>query len=85
MDWRDRISIDPRIHHGKPCIKGTRVPAGVIIGTIADGCSPQRVLESRPQLTPEDVETALRFGPALAAEAIAVPAGYSGVEQCRLV
>jgi uncharacterized protein (DUF433 family) len=37
MNWRDRISIDPRIHHGKPCIKGTRVPVSVIVGSIADG------------------------------------------------
>lgn len=70
MNWRDRISIDPRIHHGRPCIKGTRVP----------GYSPERVLKSWPQLTLEDVEAALRFGSALAAEAIAVPAEYSDVE-----
>lgn len=74
MNWRDRISIDPRIHHGKPCIKGTRVPASVIIGTIADGYPPERVLKSWPQLTIEDVEAALRFGSALAAEATTIPA-----------
>jgi uncharacterized protein (DUF433 family) len=42
MDWRDRISsIDPRIHHGRPCIRGTRVPVSVIIGSIADGDTPE--------------------------------------------
>lgn len=80
MDWRDRISIDPRIHHGKPCIKGTRVPASVIIGTIADGYSPERVLKSWPQLTLEDVEAALRFGSALAAEATTMPPEYDEAE-----
>lgn len=74
MDWRDRISIDPRIHHGKPCIKGTRVPASVIVGTIAEGHSPERVLQSWPQLTMEDVTAALWFASALAAEATAIPA-----------
>jgi uncharacterized protein (DUF433 family) len=74
MNWRDRISIDPRIHHGKPCIKGTRVPVSVIVGTIAEGYSPERVLKSWPQLTMEDVTAALWFASALAAEATAVPA-----------
>jgi uncharacterized protein (DUF433 family) len=80
MDWRDRISIDPRIHHGKACIKGTRVPISVIVGTVAEGYTPERVLKSWPQLTVEDVEAALRFAAALAAEATVVPAPYSDAE-----
>jgi uncharacterized protein (DUF433 family) len=80
MNWRERISIDPRIHHGKPCIKGTRVPASVIVGSIADGDTPERIIQSWPQLTVEDVEAALRFASALAAEAIAVPAEFSDAE-----
>ena len=80
MNWRNHISIDPRIHHGKPCIKGTRVPASVIVGTIAEGYTPERVIKSWPQLTVEDVEAALRFASALAAEATVVPAEYSDVE-----
>ena len=74
MNWRDRISIDPRIHHGKPCIKGTRVPASVIVGSIAEGNSPERILKSWPQLTIEDVTAALWFASTLAAEATAIPA-----------
>jgi len=80
MNWRDRISIDPTIHHGKPCIKGTRVPASVIVWTIADGYTPEQVIKSWPQLTVEDVEAALRFASALAAEANVVPAEYSDAE-----
>lgn len=67
MNWRDRIVIDPSIHHGKPCIKGTRVPVSVIVGTIADGYSPERIIKSWPQLTRNDITAALRF----AAEAVA--------------
>jgi uncharacterized protein (DUF433 family) len=74
MNWRERISIDPNIHHGKPCIKGTRVPVSVIVGTVADGESPERILKSWPQLTLEDVTAALWFASALAAEATAIPA-----------
>ena len=51
MDWRDRISIDPAIHHGKPCIKGTRVPVSVIVGTIAEGHTPARIIKSRSSRT----------------------------------
>jgi uncharacterized protein (DUF433 family) len=74
MNWRERISIDPNIHHGKACIKGTRVPVSVIVGTVADGETPERVLKSWPQLTLEDVTAALWFASALAAEAVAIPA-----------
>jgi uncharacterized protein (DUF433 family) len=74
MNWRERISIDPDIHHGKPCIKGTRVPVSVIVGTVADGESPELILKSWPQLTLEDVTAALWFASALAAEATAMPA-----------
>jgi len=73
MNWRERISIDPRIHHGKPCIKGTRVPISVIVGSIADGDTPERIIESWPQLTAEDITAALRFAAATVRNAEAVP------------
>lgn len=65
-DWRKRISKDPRIHHGDPCIAGTRVSVSVIVGSIADGDTFEQILESYPQLTRDDIEAALRF----AAEAV---------------
>ena len=65
-DWRARITIDPAIHHGDPCISGTRVSVSVIVGSIADGDSFDGILEGYPQLSREDVEAALRF----AAEAV---------------
>ncbi len=69
MDWRDRISIDPRIHHGKPCIKGTRVPVSVIVGSIAAGDTADRVLRSWPQLAHDDITAALKFAAKAAAHA----------------
>jgi uncharacterized protein (DUF433 family) len=80
VNWRDRISIDPRIHHGKPCIKGTRVPASVVVGSIAAGDTVEQILEAWPQLTHDDIVAALRFAAALAAEATIVPAAYSDAE-----
>ena len=61
MNWRDRITIDPAIHHGDPCVKGTRVPVSVIGGSIADGDSPQQLLAAYPQLSTDDILTALKF------------------------
>jgi uncharacterized protein (DUF433 family) len=65
-NWRERIVIDPAIHHGEPCIKGTRVPVSVIVGSIADGDTSEQILEAWPQLTSEDIKAALKF----AAEAV---------------
>jgi uncharacterized protein (DUF433 family) len=69
MSWRGRISIDPRIHHGKPCIKGTRVPVSVIVGSIADGDTRERITQSWPQLTAEDITAALKFAARAASRA----------------
>lgn len=65
-DWRARLKSDPAIHHGDPCIAGTRVPVSVIVGSIADGDSFEQILKSYPQLKLEDIQAALRF----AAEAV---------------
>jgi len=76
MNWRERIVVDPSIHHGKPCIKGTRVPVSVIVGSIAEGFTPERIIESWPQLTVEDVNAALRYAAEAVSDADVVsPAG----------
>ncbi|MGH7045288.1 MAG: DUF433 domain-containing protein [Stellaceae bacterium] len=69
MNWGERIVVDPAIHHGKPCIKGTRVPVSVIVGSFAKGHTPKRIVESWPQLTTEDIEAALKFAAAAASTA----------------
>jgi hypothetical protein len=46
LNWRERIVIDPAIHHGEPCIKGTRVPVSVIVGSIADGDTPEQIVDA---------------------------------------
>jgi uncharacterized protein (DUF433 family) len=66
MNWLDRIVVDPRNHHGVPCIKGTRVPVSVLGGSIADDDSISDLLAVYPHLTEADVHAALKF----AAEAV---------------
>jgi uncharacterized protein (DUF433 family) len=64
--WKERVTIDPSIHHGEPCITGTRVAVSLIVGSIADGDTPAQIIASYPQLTAQDVQAALRY----AAEAV---------------
>lgn len=73
MSWRERIVIDAKIHHGDPCIKGTRVPVSVIIGSIAEGDTPETVIASWPQLTGDDIKAALRFAPEAVTNADFIP------------
>lgn len=66
VNWRERIVIDPALHHGEPCIAGTRVPVRVIVGSIADGDTPAQIIDAYPQISAEDIQAALKF----AAEAV---------------
>ena len=61
MDLADRITHDPAVMGGKPCIRGMRVPVGTILGLLASGHSKERVLELYPYLEREDILAALEF------------------------
>ncbi len=76
--WRERIAVDPGIHHGEPCIKGTRVPVSVIVGSIADGDTPEQLIEAWPQLTGEDIKAALKFAAEAVNNADFVPLYHDG-------
>ena len=59
--WMDRIVVDPKRHSGGPCIKGTRIPVSVIVGSIADGDTPEVLCTAYPSLTFEDIQAALKY------------------------
>lgn len=69
-DWKDRISIDPNVCHGRPCIKGTRVWVSLIVDNLAAGVSEQELLEAYPQLTIEDLRAALAYAAEMTRERI---------------
>lgn len=56
-----RISVDPKIMHGKPCIKGTRIPVHLILDYFADGYTTEDILAEFPQLSLEDIKEALKY------------------------
>jgi uncharacterized protein (DUF433 family) len=57
----DRISIDPQVCFGKPCIKGTRIWVSLILDFLASGETGKAILAANPQLLPEDIRAALAF------------------------
>ena len=59
--WQERVIIDPEIHHGEPCIKGTRVPVSIIVGSLADGMDFSEILKAYPQLVDGDIFAALAY------------------------
>jgi uncharacterized protein (DUF433 family) len=56
-----RISIDPEICGGKPCIKGTRIWVSLIVDFLADGASEAEIIRNYPGLTREDIAACLRY------------------------
>jgi uncharacterized protein (DUF433 family) len=56
-----RITFDPGVMGGKPCIRGMRVTVGMIIGLVASGHAKEDILKLYPYLEPEDIDEALAY------------------------
>ncbi|HLG50933.1 MAG TPA: DUF433 domain-containing protein [Chloroflexota bacterium] len=71
-----RISIDPNVCFGKPCIRGTRIWVSLILDLLAAGLSEAEVLREYPQLQPEDIRAAIAYGAEMARERyVEIPVG----------
>lgn len=57
----ERITTDPNICFGKPCIRGTRIWVSLIVENLADGVTEKELLEAYPQLTSDDIRAALAY------------------------
>lgn len=71
--WQDHVVIDPELHHGDPCIKGTRVPVRTIVASLADGLTPDDVRGAYPQLTLANVLGALAYAAEVLREESLIP------------
>ena len=58
----ERISIDPAVCGGKPCVKGTRIWVSLILDLLADGLSEAQLCAEYPALTHEDILAAIAYG-----------------------
>jgi uncharacterized protein (DUF433 family) len=75
MNWRDYITVDPNVCHGKACIKGTRIMVSVILDNLAADLAPDEILRSYPSLDREAVQAAIIYAAELARErVVAIPA-----------
>ena len=61
MNYIERITSDPIICHGKPCIRGMRWPVEVILDMINSGMSLGEILEDHPELEREDITASLSY------------------------
>ena len=72
-DWRDRITANPDICHGKPCIRGARIMVSVVLDNLAEGLTPKEIADEYPPLSVDDVRAAIAYAAMLAREEDMVP------------
>lgn len=61
MNRLNRITIDPEICHGKPCIRGMRWPVEVILDLLSSGMNIEQIIEDHPELEKEDILASLDY------------------------
>lgn len=66
----DRISINPNVCHGQPCVRGTRVMVWLVVQYLANGDGVEEVLEAYPSLQREDVQACLAFAAEMTRERV---------------
>jgi len=71
QNWRELISVNPAVGHGKACIRGTRIMVSVIIDNKAAGVSRDEIRTIYPALTPADIDAVLAYAAELTREGTA--------------
>ena len=74
MSPLDRITLNPEIRFGKPCVRGTRITVGDVLGYLAGGMSADDILGEFPQLSREDVLACLAYAAERERRTLGVPA-----------
>jgi len=68
MNRLDRISVNPKVFQGQPCIRGMRIPVSLIIKLISQGKTPEEIIRDYPELEKENIKQALEFAAWLTSE-----------------
>jgi uncharacterized protein (DUF433 family) len=63
-----RVTVDPEVCGGKPCVRGTRIYIALILDGLAEGLTPHQLVEHYPQLSLDDIRAALAYAAELAQE-----------------
>ena len=72
-DWQDLVNTVPGVCHGKPCITDTRIMVSVVLDNLADGLTPEEIVEEYPPLTLLGARAAMAYAADLAREEELVP------------
>ena len=75
VDWRDYITVDPNVCHGRACIAGTGVLVTVVLDNLAAGLDADAVIRSYPSITREAVQAAVSYAAELAKERVVAITG----------
>jgi uncharacterized protein (DUF433 family) len=73
MPQLERITVDPSVRFGKPCVRGTRLTVGDVLGYLAGGMTEAEVLANFPQLTHEDILACLAFAAERERRLVSIP------------
>jgi uncharacterized protein (DUF433 family) len=76
-----RIQVDPSVCGGKPCVRDTRIHIATILGGLAEGLTPEEIIDHYPQLTLDDIHAALAYAAEQAEHPLAPPAQLTGREK----
>lgn len=63
-----RVTVDPNVCAGKPCIRGTRIYIAIVLDALAEGLTPEEIIDHYPQLALEDIRAALAYAAELSRE-----------------
>ena len=63
-----RVAVKPNVCGGKPCIRGTRIYVEIILDSLADGMTPEEIIDHYPSLAVEDIRAAVAYAAELARE-----------------
>jgi uncharacterized protein (DUF433 family) len=64
MNWQERITVDPAVRSGKPCVKGTRITVYDVLEYLAGGMTEAEILADFPDLSADDIRAVLAFAAA---------------------
>ena len=74
MDYLSRITVDPEVSFGKPCVRGTRMTVGDVLSYLASGMSEDDILADFPRLTRDDIRACLAFAAEREKRILGIPA-----------
>jgi uncharacterized protein (DUF433 family) len=70
LNWRDYITVDPKVCHGRACITGTRVLVTTVLDNLATGLNTEEIIRSYPSVTAESVQATMCYAADLAKERV---------------